>query len=85
MVPQFMSQIGQDIWIVENVFNYKKNGFFDTFYVHESIHNFDQIRKEPYQQIDPMQWTVPTWFYDKIIEKYGPDFSPYFRKRRLIK
>lgn len=69
----------------KNGYIFAMNCFFDTFYVHKSIPNFDNIKKEPFQQIDPMQWTVPTWFYDKIIEKYGPDFSPYFRKRRLIK
>jgi len=38
------------------VMNSKKLNPFDTYYVHKSIPNFDQIKKEKFEQVPPKEW-----------------------------
>jgi FkbM family methyltransferase len=42
--------------LFRNGYLFVRNVQFDTFYVHQSIPNVDQIRKEPFAQVPPTRW-----------------------------
>jgi hypothetical protein len=39
--------------LFRNGYHFVKNSLYDTFYVHKSIPNFDQIPKMPFYQLPP--------------------------------
>ena len=39
--------------LFKNGYHFVKNSKMDTFYIHESLSNFDQIKLEPFEQIPP--------------------------------
>lgn len=42
--------------LFENDYVFVKGAWFDSFYVHKSIHNFDEIKKEPYAETPRKDW-----------------------------
>ena len=42
--------------LFENGYTFVKNFKVDSFYVHNSIENFEQIKKEKFFQLPPKSW-----------------------------
>lgn len=39
-----------------NGYHFVKNSLFDTFYIHESLPNFDEIERQPFEQLPPKKF-----------------------------